>query len=89
MVWYIQIYVVYPPHQLTRKVRAAPFACCQIVNIHSMAGTHARTTEWSWANRVTVLRFWTVASQTPHLTVCTIHHLYKLAHPKQKAKKLS
>lgn len=86
MVRYAQIYVVDPPRVLTSKVCAAPFACCQIVNIHSMAGTHARTTEWPWANRVTILRFWTVASQTPHFTVCTIHHLYELAHPKQKAK---
>lgn len=37
--------VVHPPHELTSEVCAAPFACCQIVNIHSMAGTHARTTE--------------------------------------------
>lgn len=45
MVRYGQIYVVDPPRVLTSKVCAAPFACCQIVNIHSMAGTHARTTE--------------------------------------------
>lgn len=30
---------------------------------------------------VTVLRLWAATSQTSHLTVCPIHHLYELSHP--------
>lgn len=30
---------------------------------------------------VTVLRLWATTSQTPHLTVRPIHHLYELSHP--------
>lgn len=30
---------------------------------------------------VTVLRLWAATSQTPHLTVRPIHHLYELSHP--------
>lgn len=30
---------------------------------------------------VTVLRLWAATSQTSHLAVCPINHLYELSHP--------
>lgn len=88
-VWCTQSHAVYPPPQPTREVRAAPFACCQTVDVHPVAGAHAGAAEWPGANGVAVLRFRTVAPQTPHLAVGTIHHLDELAHPKQNAGELS
>lgn len=59
------------------------------MDVHPVAGAHARTAERARANRVAVLRFWTSASQTAHFTIGTIHHFYKLTHSKKRKDKLT
>lgn len=54
-----------------------------------MTGAHTWTTKRSRTNRVTVLRFWTSASQTSYFAICTIHHFYKLTHSKKREEKLT
>lgn len=45
------------------------------------AGFVAGAAEGSGGAGVTVLRLWAATSETPHLTVCPVHHLYELSHP--------
>lgn len=45
------------------------------------AGFVAGAAEGPRGAGVTVLRLWATTSQTPHLTVRPIHHLYELSHP--------
>lgn len=37
---------------------------------------------------VTVLRLWAATSQTSHLAVCPVHHLYELSHPGERWKEV-
>lgn len=45
------------------------------------AGFVAGAAEGPGGAGVTVLRLWAATSQTSHLAVCPINHLYELSHP--------
>lgn len=45
------------------------------------AGLVAGAAEGPGGAGVTVLRLWAASTETPHLTVRPIHHLYELSHP--------
>lgn len=45
------------------------------------AGFVAGAAEGPGGAGVTVLRLWAATSETPHLAVRPVHHLYELSHP--------